>query len=57
MYSSESEMFIHGIYIGGKALQIEADKSCNFSKTLKNYMRHIVQRSHGRNSCQSSYSL
>ena len=34
-------MFIQGIYISGKAWQIEADKSCNDSKTLQDYMKHV----------------
>ena len=47
-YSSETEMFIQGIHISGKAWQIEADKSWNDGKKLKGYMRHVVQQSHSR---------
>ena len=37
---------IQGIYIDGKARQIEADKSCNDGKALQDYMRHSEQQSH-----------
>ena len=47
-YSSETEMFSQGKYIIGRARKIEADKSCNDSKTLQDYMRHVKQQSHGR---------
>ena len=40
-YSSETEMLIQGIYISDKALQVEADKSCNDGKTLQDYMRRL----------------
>ena len=32
---------------GGKAWQIEANKSCNDGKTLQDYMRHVEEHSHG----------
>ena len=38
---------ITSIIISGKAQQIEADKLCNESKTLQDYMRHVEQQSHG----------
>ena len=41
-------MLIQGINISGKAWQIEADKSCNDSKTLQDYMTHVEQQCHGR---------
>ena len=41
-------MLIQGIYISGKARQIEAEKSCNDSKTLQDYKPHVEQQSHGR---------
>ena len=44
-YLSEIEMLIQGIYVSGKAWQIEADKLCNDSKTLQDYMRHVEQQS------------
>ena len=40
-------MLIQRIYISGKAWQIEADKSCNDSKTLQDYKRHVELQSHG----------
>ena len=39
-------MLKQGIYISGKAWQIEADKLCNDNKTLQDYMRHVEQQSH-----------
>ena len=38
-YLSETK----GIYMGGKAWQIEADKSCSDRKTLQDYMTQIKQ--------------
>ena len=55
-YSSKTEMLIQGIYIGGKAWQIEADKSCNDSKTLQDYMRH-EQQSHSYNTHAETASI
>ena len=43
----ETEIPIKGIYISGKAWQIDADESCNDSKMLQDYMRHIEQQPHG----------
>lgn len=37
-----------GIYTSSKAWHIEVDNSCNDSKTLQDYMRHVEQQSHGR---------
>ena len=35
---------MQGIYVSGKAWQIEADKSCNNdSKVLQDYKRHFEQ--------------
>ena len=41
-------MLIQGIYISGKAWQIEADKSCNNSKIMQDYKGHTEQQSNGR---------
>ena len=54
-------MLIQGIYISGKACQIEADKSRNDSKTLQHYKRHVEHVSWVKNtcidSCDSSYHI
>lgn len=47
-FCSETEILIQGIYTSSKAWHIEANKSCNDSKTLQDYMRHVEQQSHGR---------
>ena len=46
-YLSETEMLIQGIYISSTASQIEADKLCNDSEPMQDYMRHTEQQSHG----------
>ena len=39
-------MLIQGIYISGKAWQIEADQWCNSSKMLQDYKRPVTKHSH-----------
>ena len=41
-------MLIQGIFVSGKAWQNVADKSCNDSKALQDYKRHVEQQFQGR---------
>ena len=50
-------MTLQGIYISGKPWQIEADKSCNDSKMLQDYMRHVEQQFHSRKTHAETASI